>query len=110
MAPVGQLADYRTYDLAVRRSAGDLDALLPLLEVETSFMLDRLPQAIRKAVESRGEAGTAARSSARRAVEDRCLAILASRGPFFPQAMALETLGELRSVGAVNELIDLLEE
>src|SRR2546422_10069570 len=72
-------------------------------------MLDRLPQAIRKAVESRGETGTAARSSARRAVEDRCLAILASRGPFLPQATALETLGELRSVGAVNELIDFLE-
>jgi len=110
ISTVVKMAGYRNYDLEVRRSAGDLDALLPLLEVETSFMLDRLPQAIRKAVESRGEAGTAARSSARRAVEDRCLAILASRGPFFPQAMALETLGELRSVGAVNEIIDFLEE
>src|SRR3989441_7184876 len=104
------MAGYRNYELEVRRSAGDLDALLPLLEVETSFMLDGLPQAIRKAVDASGETGTAARSAARRAVEDRCLAILASRGPFFPQAMALETLGELRSVGAVNEIINFLEE
>ena len=87
ISAVVKVAGYRNFDLEVRRCAGDLDALLPLLEVETSFMLDSLPQAIRKAVESEGEG--AARSSARRRVEDRCLAILASRGPFFPQAMAL---------------------
>jgi len=110
ISAVVKMAGYRNYDLEVRRSAGDLDALLPLLEVETSFMLDGLPQAIRKAVEAAGDSGTPARSAARRAVEDRCLAILASRGPFFPQAMALETLGELRSAGAVNEIIDFLEE
>ncbi len=110
ISAVVKMAGYRNYDLEVRRSAGDLDALLPLLEVETSFMLDGLPQAIRRAVESSGDSGAAARSAARRAVEERCLAILASRGPFFPQAMALETLGELRSVGAVNEIIDFLEE
>jgi hypothetical protein len=32
------------------------------------------------------------------------------RGPFFPQVMALETLGELRSSGAANEMIDFLAE
>jgi HEAT repeat protein len=110
ISAVVKMACYRNFDLEVRRCAGDLDALLPLLEVETSFMLDGLPQAVRKAVEASGESGTAARSAARRGVEDRCLAILASRGPFFPQAMALETLGELRSVGAVNEIMDFLEE
>src|SRR5262245_17607465 len=110
ISAVVKMAGYRNFDLEVRRCAGDLDALLPLLEVETSFMLDDLPQAVRKAVEATGDSGTAARSAARRGVEERCLAILASRGPFFPQAMALETLGELKSVGAVNEIMDFLGE
>jgi len=110
ISTVVKMASYHNFDLEVRRSAADLGGLLPLLEVETSFMLDSLPQAIRRAVESSGESGAPERSAARRMVEERCLAILASRGPFFPQAMALETLGELRSVGAVNELIDFLEE
>jgi hypothetical protein len=110
IAAVVKMARYRDYDLEVRRSAGDHDALLALLEEETSFMLDNLPQAIRRAVEVSGDTGTPARSLARRRVEDRCLAILACRGPFFPQGMALETLGELRSVGAVNEIMDFLTE
>src|SRR5207247_814984 len=110
IAAVVKMARYRKYELEVRRLAGDPDALLALLEEETSFMMDDLPQAIRRAVEAAGDAGTPARSQARRAVEERCLAIAACRGPFFPQGMALETLGELRSVGAVNEIIDFLSE
>ena len=110
ISTVVKMAAYRNHDLEVRRSAGDLGALLPLLEVETSVVVETLPRALRKAVESSGETGAPARTASRRAVEERCLAILASRGPFFPQAMALETLGELRSVGAVNEIIDFLEE
>ncbi|OLD64932.1 MAG: hypothetical protein AUI47_03610 [Acidobacteria bacterium 13_1_40CM_2_68_5] len=110
IAAVVKMARYRNYELEVRRLAGDPDALLALLEEETSFMMDDLPQAIRRAVEAAGDAGTPARSQARRTVEERCLAIAACRGPFFPQGMALETLGELRSVGAVNEIIDFLSE
>jgi len=110
ISAVVKMASYRNFELEVRRSEGDLGALLPLLEAETSFLLDVLPRAIRRAVESSGEAGGSERSAARRTVEERCLAILASRGPFFPQAIALETLGELRSAGAVNDIIDFLEE
>ncbi|MBI1951888.1 MAG: hypothetical protein HYS34_11075, partial [Acidobacteria bacterium] len=110
IAAVVKMARYRNYDLEVRRSAVDLDALVALLEEETSFLLDALPQAIKKAVEASGEIGAPGRSLARRRVEDRCLSILACRGPFFPQGMALETLGELRSVGAVNEIMDFLTE
>jgi len=110
IAAVVKMARYRNYDLEVRRSAADLDALAALLEEETSFLLDGLPQAIKKAVEASGEIGAPGRSLARRRVEDRCLSILACRGPFFPQGMALETLGELRSVGAVNEILDFLTE
>jgi hypothetical protein len=32
------------------------------------------------------------------------------RGPFFPQVMALETLGALGSAGAVSEILDFLSE
>jgi hypothetical protein len=126
LSAVVKMARYRNYELEVRRSSGDLEALLALVEIETSSMVDTLPQAIAAAVESAarparaggpGEAPRAAaagapamRSSARRMVEDRCLAILAARGPFFPQVMALEILGELRSVGAINEIMDFLSE
>jgi hypothetical protein len=101
---------YRNYELEVRRAAGDPTALLDLLTVESSCLIDRLPQAIVKAVETAGPTGGSERSAVRRAAEERGLQILAAHGPFFPQAMALELLGELRSVGAVNEMIDFLGE
>jgi hypothetical protein len=110
LSAVVAMARYRNCGLEVRRAGADLDALLPLLEIEASALLDLMPPALVHAVESAGPAGGPARSAARRAVEERCLAILAMRGPFFPQVMALETLGELGSVGALNEIIDFLEE
>jgi hypothetical protein len=110
LSAVVAMARYRNYELSVRRGAHDIDALLPLLEIETSALLEPLPAALREAVEAAGRAGSAGRSAARRTVEERCLAILAMRGPFFPQVTALATLGEMRSVGAVNEIIDFLGE
>jgi hypothetical protein len=110
LSAVVAMARYRNYEQAVRRGARDLGALLPLLEIETSALLDPLPPALREAVEAAGKQGSEARAEARREVEERCLAILAMRGPFFPQVVALETLGELRSVGAINEIIDCLGE
>ncbi|MFQ5878180.1 MAG: hypothetical protein ACE5JH_10920 [Acidobacteriota bacterium] len=101
---------YHNYDLEVRRVRGDVAALLGLLAHETSVMMEGLPPAVREAVEAAGPGGSRERSAARRAAEERCLAILAARGPFFPQVMALETLGELRSVGTINEIIDFLAE
>lgn len=110
LSAVVKMARYRNYDLEVRRAGEDLAALLPLLEVETSALIGPLPKAMLDAMTAAGPQGSAARSAARRTIEERCLAILAMRGPFFPQVMALETLGELRSVGAANEIIDFLEE
>jgi hypothetical protein len=110
LSAVVKVARYRNYDLEVRRSAADLGALLSLVELETSFLVDALPPAIRKAVEGAGPAGSPERSAARRMAEERCLAVLAARGPFFPQVTVLETLGELRSVGAINEILDFLSE
>jgi hypothetical protein len=110
ISAVVKMARYRNDRLAVRRAEGDPAALLALLEIETSAMLEVLAQAIRRGVEAAGPAGSPARSAARRMVEERCLAVLAARGPFFPQVAALETLGELRSIGAINEIIDFLSE
>jgi HEAT repeat protein len=110
LSAVFKMARYRNYELEVRRAGTDLGALLPLLEIETSALSPGLPQAIVDAVAAAGPAGGAERSAARRAVEERCLALLAMRGPFFPQVTALETLGELESSGAANEIIDFLEE
>ena len=105
-----KMARYRNYRLDVQRAAGDIRELFSLLEVETSFMSESLPVAIRRAVEAVGPEASPERSSMRRTAEDHCLAILAARGPFFPQMVALETLGELKSVGAVNEILDFLSE
>ncbi len=110
LSAVVKMARYRNYELEARRAAGDLGALLGLLEIETSALLDPLASVLRGAVEAAGPAGAAERSAARRAIEERCLAILAARGPFFPQVVALETLGELGSVGAINEIMDFLSE
>jgi hypothetical protein len=109
LAAVVKMARYQNCALRVRESEGDLDQLLPLLEHETSMMLESLPDAIGRAVAAQAP-DPPAHAAARRRVEERCLSILASRGPFFPQAMALETLGELRALGAINEIIDFLSE
>jgi hypothetical protein len=110
LSAVIKMARYRNYELEVRRAATDLEALLPLLEAETSALLEDLPEALRSAVDAAGPAGSPRRSEARRAVEERCLALLAMRGPFFPQVMALETLGALGSAGAISEILDALAE
>jgi hypothetical protein len=110
LSAVIKMARYRNYELAVRRAGTDPAALLPLLEIETSALLEVLPEALKQSVEAAGGPTTAARSEARRAVEERCLALLTMRGPFFPQVMALETLGALGSAGAVSEVLDFLSE
>jgi hypothetical protein len=110
LSAVIQMARYRNYELEVRRAGTDPAALLPLLEIETSALLEVLPEALKQSVEAAGGPTTAARSEARRVVEERCLALLAMRGPFFPQVMALETLGALGSAGAVSEILDFLSE
>jgi hypothetical protein len=109
LAALVKMARYRNYALEIRDAGADLDRLLDLLGVETSAMLDDLPAAITRAVEASG-ATDEARQGARRRVEERCLAMLQSRGPFFPHVVSLETLGELRSTGAIDELLDFLAE
>lgn len=96
------VARYRNYSLALKRARGDLDRLLELAEVETAFFLEDLPAAI--AVLCRGDETRSVKA------QDWCLRMLESQGPFFPKVVALETLGELRSVHFIPEVMEYLSD
>ncbi len=93
---------YRNTTLALRRGRGDLDRLLRLAEVETAFLLPDLPPAI-------AEVCQGDETRARRA-EEWCLRMLEAQGPFFPKVVALETLGELRAVHFIPEVMEYLSD
>jgi len=96
------VARYQNVELALRRARGNLDRLLDLAERETAFLLPDLPAAI--AVVCRG------RETRSRRAQDWCLRMLESQGPFFPKVVALETLGELRAVHFVPEIMEYLSD
>ena len=96
------VARYRNTALALKRARGDLDKLLRLAEVETAFVLPDLPGAIAVVCRENEE-------RARRA-QDWCLRMLEAQGPFFPKVIALETLGELRAVHFVPEVMEYLSD
>lgn len=79
-----------------------LGRLLELAEIESAFHLGELPAAI---VEACG--GDRAQSDR---AQDWCLRMLEAQGPFFPKVVALETLGELRAVHFIPEVMDYLSE
>jgi hypothetical protein len=96
------VARYRNVELALRRARGKLGRLLRLAERETAFLLPELPAAV--AVVCKGD-----EERSRRA-QDWCLRMLESQGPFFPKVVALETLGELRAVHFVPEIMEYLSD
>jgi len=81
---------------------GDLDQLLVLAELETAFHLSRLPAEIAAVCQGNETLSHKA--------QDWCLRMLESQGPFFPRVVALETLGELKAVHFIPELMDYLAE
>jgi hypothetical protein len=88
--------------LALKRARGDIDKLLKLAELETAFLLPDLPAAIAVLCledEVRG-----------RKAQDWCLRMLEAQGPFFPKVVALETLGELRAVHFIPEVMEYLSD
>jgi hypothetical protein len=87
---------------ALKRARGDVDKLLKLAELETAFLLPDLPAAI--AVLCREDAKRA------RKAQDWCLRMLEAQGPFFPKVVALETLGELRAVHFIPEVMEYLSD
>ena len=86
---------YRNYVLESEEAGVDLTALLALAGVESSCLLNSLPVRIARA------AGAGANRV--RAI-DWCLSTLEARGPFFPKALALDTLGTLGTVDLVPEI------
>ena len=96
------VARYRNTALSLRRARGNLDRLLELAQVETAFVLPELPAAI--AVVCRED-----ESKARQA-QEWCLRMLEAQGPFFPRVVALETLGELRSIHFIPEVMEYLSD
>ena len=94
------VARYRNAALDLKRARGTLDRLLRLAEVETAFVLPDLPAAIAVICrENEERAGQA---------QDWCLRMLEAQGPFFPKVVALETLGELRAVHFIPEVMEYL--
>jgi hypothetical protein len=81
---------------------GDLEKLLELAEVETAFNLAELPRAI-------AEICAGDEAAAHRA-QDWSLRMLEAQGPFFPKVVALATLGELRAVHFIPEVLEYLSE
>ncbi len=96
------VARYRNVALELGRARGNLGKLLELAEVETAFLLPELPQAI--AVVCREDEQQA------RQAQEWCLRMLESQGPFFPKVVALETLGELRAVHFIPEVMEYLSD
>ncbi len=85
---------------ALRRARGDLDRLLDLAAVECAHLVRELPAAL--ALVCRED------EAAARKAQDWCLRMLEAQGPFFPKVMALETLGELRAVHFIPEVMEYL--
>ncbi len=94
------VARAQSVPLSLKEARGDLSKLLQLAEVETAFYVDDLPAAI--AVVSREDEALARRA------QTWCLRMLEAQGPFFPKVVALETLGELRAMHFIPEVMDYL--
>jgi hypothetical protein len=89
-------------ELALKQARGDIDKLLKLAELETAFLLPDLPAAIAVLCREDDVRG--------RKAQDWCLRMLEAQGPFFPKVLALETLGELRAVHFIPEVMEYLSD
>ena len=85
---------------ALRRARGDLDRLLELAATECAHLVGELPEAL--ALVCRED------EAASHKAQEWCLRMLEAQGPFFPKVIALETLGELRTVHFIPEVMEYL--
>ncbi|MCP3979430.1 MAG: hypothetical protein GY716_08880 [bacterium] len=88
--------------MALKSARGNLEKLLDLAELETAHLVGELPAAIE--VVCREDERHA------RKAQEWCLRMLEAQGPFFPKVMALETLGTLRTVHFIPEVIEYLSD
>lgn len=96
IAGMVKVSCYRNYQTAMDAADGDLPGLLALAGIETGALLGALPARIALAAEAKV---TGAAEAA-----DWCLRTLEARGPFFPKAIALDVLGELRRDDLIPEI------
>jgi len=100
-----KVARYRNYAREVEAAGTDTEALLALADEETVFMLDLLPGALARSVEAaRGDEGPARKER----ILEWCRRMLEARGPYFPKALVIETIGALRAEDHIPELLDAL--
>ena len=122
-----KVARYRNYAREVALAGDDTEALLALGSEETAFLLDRLPRALARSARpaetpqasrpggaslagATGEGGGGEHARRRERILEWCRRMLEARGPFFPKAIALEAIGELRAEDHVPELLDFLSD
>lgn len=96
-----KLASFRSLRLEMERAAGDLDKLLDLAVVESTALVDRLPDAIVDAAPDE-----ASRECAVRFAVD----MLGRRGPWYGRILSLEILGRLQAVEEAHEVIQCLSD
>ncbi len=97
ISAVVKVSSYRNLRFELSRAGDDLDKLLELAALESASILDALP--------TRLCAAAPTGSPARGRVLDWCLRTLEARGPFFPKAMALDTLGEMEATELIPEIM-----
>ncbi len=102
MSAAFTIARAQNFEMSLKAARGDLDKLLALAEVETSFLVNELPSAV--AAVCREDPGQAQKA------QEWCLRMLEAQGPFFPKVVALQTLGELQAFHFISEVMDYLSD
>jgi len=92
-----KVAAYRDYMHELALAGDDAAALLDLAGTETSCLLRTLPVRLSEVARGSGHA-------TRTRIVEWCVRTLEARGPFFPKAVALETLGHLEVPSLVPEI------
>jgi len=93
-------AAYRNLEADLEKAGENLDALLELAELESSYLAGKLPEALARA------AGEGSRDR----MEQWCVATLESRGPFFPKVIAIKTIGEMKLGAQLPLILDYLSD
>ncbi|MGD8377580.1 MAG: hypothetical protein PVF68_15715 [Acidobacteriota bacterium] len=96
-----KLADYRSLRAEVAACRGDLRKLMRLAEVESSCLLEVLPQALEDAVADEEDREEALRFVAQ---------MLGRRGPWYGKLIALDLVGRVQGVEEAHDVIRCLED
>ena len=96
-----RLAAFRSLRQELAAADGNLDRLLPLLEVESAALLDRLPDAVERAVRDDADRARVIRFAAD---------VLGRRGPWYGRLLALDVLGRLRAAEEAHDVIHCLDD